>query len=196
MPQKMLVGDKDTVLLIPAFELNGIPQAALPTGGVAVPISAPTTALLNYYIPITTPAPVGARWGGNITCSIIDDWTLALTDSSTMDIRTLCSVGQSQELTFYNYDASMNFLRDINPADTTSEFNLPAPLVGAPDVAYIIAHRVGYSRTVAAAIGQEWHLYYVWTDHTIPAAADGDYMALGQAFVPKGVINFKYVLTA
>lgn len=196
MPQKMLVGDKDTVLLIPAYELNGIPQAALPTGGVSVPISAPTTALLNYYIPITTPASAGAKWGGNVTCAIVDDWTLALKDSSTKDIRTLCSVGQSQELTFYNYDASMNFLRDSNPADATSEFNLPANLTSAPDVAYLVAHRVGYSRTAVAAIGQEWHFYYVWTDHAIPAAADGDYMTLGETFVPKGLINFKYVLGA
>ena len=196
MPQKMLVGDKDTVLLIPAYELNGIPQAALPTGGASVPISAPTTALLNYYIPITAPSVAGAKWGGNVTCAIVDDWTLALKDSSTKDIRTLCSVGQSQELTFYNYDASMNFLRDSNPADNTSEFNLPANLVSAPDVAYLVAHRLGFSRNAVAAVGQEWHFYYVWTDHAIPTAADGDYMVLGETFVPKGLINFKYVLGA
>jgi len=196
MPQKMLVGDKDTVLLIPAYELNGIPQAALPTGGVSVPITAPTTALLNYYIPITTPSVTGAKWGGNVTCAVVDDWTLALKDSSTKDIRTLCSVGQSQELTFYNYDASMNFLRDSNPADNTSEFNLPANLVSAPDVAYLVAHRLGFSRNAVAAVGQEWHFYYVWTDHAIPTAADGDYMVLGETFVPKGLINFKYVLGA
>jgi len=196
MPQKMLVGDKDTVLLIPAFEISGIPQGALPTGGATVPITAMTTAILNYYISVTTPAAAGSKWGGNITCAVIDDWKLALKDSSTKDIRTICSVGQSQELTYYNYDATMNFLRDVNPADTASEFNLPVNLVSAPDVAYIIAHRVGYSRTAAAVVGQEWHFYYVWTDNTISAAADGDYQAIGESFIPKGIINFKYVLAA
>lgn len=196
MAQKMLVGDKDTVLLIPAFEINGVPQAALPSTGTAVPVDAPTVALLDYFIGITTPDDAGAAWGGNITCAVINDWTLALKDSATKNIRTLCSVGNSEELTYYNYDAQMNFLRDLDPSDGTSEFNLPVNLTSAPDVAYLVAHRVGYGRTAAAAIGQEWHFYYVWTDHSIPAAADDDYQAIGQSFVPKGIINFKHELAA
>lgn len=196
MPQKMLVGDKDTVLLIPAFEVNGVPRMALPTTAASVPIDDPTVALLNYWIDVLTPADSGSHWGGNVTCSVIDDWNLALTDSATDDTRTLCSVGQSQDLTFYNYDAVMNFLRDANPADATSEFNLPLNLLIAPDLAYVIAHRVGYSHTDNAAVGQEWHFYYVWTDHTIPASSDGDNLALGQTFVPKGLINFKHELDA
>lgn len=196
MPQKLLVGDKDTVLLIPAFEISGIPQAALPSTGAAVPITAPTTALLNYFISATTPAAAAARWGGNITCSIIDDWKLEMKDSATKVIRTLCSIGNSAELTYYNYDAQLNVLRDNDPFDATSEFNLPLHLLNAPDVAYIIAHRIGYSRTAAAAVGQEWLFYYVWTDHSVSNVADGDYQFLGQAFVPKGIINFKYTLAA
>lgn len=194
MAQKMLVGDKDTVILIPAYEVNGVPQMAYSTSPTPVPFTAPTVALLNHYIAATTPGATGASWGGNITCAVIDDWNLALTDSATDDTRTLCSVGQSQELTFYNYDAVMNFLRDIDGKDSTSEFNLPANLTGAPDLAYVIAHRVGYKRTVAAAIGQEWHLYYVWTDYAIPAVADNSNQSIGETFVPKGVINFKYAL--
>jgi hypothetical protein len=195
MAQKMLVGDKDTVLLIPAFEINGVPQMALPSTAAAVPIDDPTSALLNYFIGITNPDDVGASWGGNITCSIIDDCNLALAASATSDVRTLCSIGQSQELTFYNFDGTMNFLRDIDPQDGTSEFNLPTNLLGGPDIPYVIAHRIGYKHDVAAAIGQEWHYYYFWTDHPIPAASDGDNLALGETFVPKGLINFKHELT-
>lgn len=194
MAQKLLVGDKDTVLLIPAFEINGVPQMAFPTLPTPIPFTAPTIALLNYYIGTTTPTAVGSRWGGNVTCAIIDDWNLTLTDSATDDTRTLCSVGQSQDLTFYNYDAVMNFLRDIDPGDDTSEYNLPMNLTSAPDVAYVIAHRVGYSRTTLAAATQEWHLYYAWTDHAIPSAGDGENQSIGETFVPKGLINFKYIL--
>jgi hypothetical protein len=194
MAQKLLVGDKDTVLLLPAFEINGVPQMAYPTSPTPVPITAPTAALLNYYISATTPGSTGAHWGGNITCAVIDDWNLAMTDSATDDTRTLCSVGQSQDLTFYNYDAQMNFLRDLNPKDATSEFNLPLNLTIAPDVADVIAHRIGYGRTAAAAGGQEWHLYYVWTDHSVPAAADGSNQSIGQTFIPKGIVHLKVVL--
>ena len=196
MAQKLLVGDKDTVLLIPAFEINGVPQMAYSASPAPVPITAPTIALLNHYIDALTPGSTGGHWGGNVTCATVDDMNLAFTDSATDDTRTLCSVGQSQDLTFYNYDAVLNFLRDINPLDNTSEFNLPANLTAAPDVAYVIAHRVGYSRTVDAAAGQEWHFYYVWTDHSVPASGDGEYQMIGQTFVPKGIINFKYELAA
>jgi len=196
MAQKMLVGDKDTVLLIPAFEVNGVPQMALPSTASAVPITAPTAALFNYFIDASTPAGAGAAWGGNITCAIIDDWNLALADSATDSTRTLCSVGQSEDLTFYNYDGVMNFLRDADPTDEFSEFNLPLNLTRAPDVPYVVAHRLGYSRTVDAAIGQEWHLYYFWTDYSIPAASDNDNQTVGQTLVKKGIINFKFELTA
>lgn len=196
MAQKLLVGDKDTVLMIPAFEINGVPQLVLPTGGVVVPFTAPTAALLNYWIGVKTPADAGAHWGGNVTCAIVDDWSLMMTDSATDNTKTLCSVGQSQALTFYNYDAKMKFLRDINPADTTSEFNLPRTLTRAPDAQYMIAHRIGYSRTATTAIGQEWNLYYAWTDEPIPASADNAYQTIGEDFIPKGIVNFKYVLVA
>ncbi len=195
MAQKLLVGDKDTVLLIPAFEIDGVPQMAYPASPTPVPLGSPTTALLNAYINVTTPADSGSHWGGNVTCAIIDDWNLAFTDSETDDTRTLCSVGQSQDLTFYNYDAVMNFLRDVNPADTGSEFNLPMNLVSAPDLAYVIAHRIGYSRETAAAGGQEWHFYYVWTDNPIPGSGDGDYQTIGETFIAKGLIDFKRVLS-
>lgn len=198
MPQKMLVGDKDTVLLIPAFELLGIPYAANPAAPTAPQaINAITSSLLNTFIPITSPgATANAKWGGNITCAIVDDWKLGQKDSSTKDIKTICSVGQSSELTFYNYDAQMNFLRDLNPADTTSEFNLAATLTQAPDVPYIVAHRLGKSRTTAAASGEEWNFYYVWTDIPIPTFADGDFQTIGETFISKGLLNFKAVLAS
>ena len=196
MAQKMLVGDRDTVLLIPAYEVNGVPQMLSQLAPFEAPITAPTSALLNQYITALTPADASAPWGGNITCAIIDDWNVAMTDSATDDTRTLCSVGQSQDLTFYNYDAVMNFLRDINPFDQTSEFNLAANLTSEPDVPYVIAHRIGYSRTALAAIGQEWHLYYVWTDHSIPSVSDGSNQSIGQTFIPKGIVHIKVVLAA
>lgn len=198
MPQKMLVGDKDTVLVIPAFEIDGVPNMAAP-GQAPVPID-PSAAgyadLFNYYIPITTPADAGSSFGGNVTCAVVDDMNLANKDSGTKNTRTLCSVGQSEDLTVYNFDAVMNFLRDADPQDDTSEFNLAANLVQAPDLAYVIAHRIGYSHDELVTGTQEWHLFYAWTDHAIPAASDDEYLALGETFIAKGLIHFKAEVTA
>lgn len=194
MVQKMLVGDTDTVVVLPVSEVSGVPNALYPTG--MQPITAITSALLNYYITANTPGAVPAHWGGNITCAIINDWKLELKDSTVKVIKTLCSVGQAGELTFYNYEGQMNLLRDINPADTTSEFNVPANLFSGPDVPYLIAHRKGYSRTVAAAASQEWNFYYFWTDFAIPTFTDGEYQQIGATLIPKGIVNFKAILAS
>lgn len=198
MPQKMLVGDKDTVLLLPAYEINGVPQMAAP-GLAPVPIApsaAGYAALFNYYIPVTTPAATGSSFGGNVTCAVIDDMNLANKDSGTKNTRTLCSVGQSEDLTVYNFDAVLNFLRDADQQASTSEFNLAANLVQAPDVEYVIAHRIGYAHNALVTGTQEWHLYYAWTDHAIPAASDDEYLAIGETFIAKGLIHFKASVTA
>lgn len=199
MAQKLLVGDKDTVLLIPAFEIDGVPQLAYSASPDPVQIDAVDSTmadLLDHYIGITSPGDPGSNWGGNVTCAVVDDWNLAMKDSATKDVRTLCSVGQSSELTYFNYDAVMNFLRDISPLDATSEFNLAANLTDAPDVPYVIAHRVGYSRDELVTGTQTWHFYYVWTDWNIPSFGDDDYQGLGQTFVSKGVVNWNAEVTA
>lgn len=194
MAQKMLVGDKDTILLIPAFEIDGVPHMVSPDVSTPQSITSPTAALMNSFINTLVPSDANAHWGGNITCAVIDDWNVNMTDSATDDVRTVCSVGDSQDLTFYNYEAVMNYLRDMDRKDDSSEFNLPANLTSAPDLPYVIAHRIGYSRLDPAAAGQEWHLYYVWTDHSIPSATDGSNQAIGQTFVPKGIVHIKVKL--
>lgn len=194
MAQKMLVGDTDTVIVIPATEVAGIPNGLYPTG--LQPITTITSALLNYYLTANTPAAAASKWGGNITCAILADWKLEMKDSTVKVLKTLCSVGQAGELTFYNYEGVLNLLRDINPLDATSEFNVPANLFNGPDVPYIIGHRIGFSRTVAAAAGQEWNFYYFWTDINIPAFLDGEYQQIGETLIPKGVLNFKSVLAS
>lgn len=199
MPQKLLVGDKDTVLLIPAFEMDGVPYLAYSASPDPVAfdtVDSTMADLLDHYIGITSPGDTGSHWGGNVSCAVLDDWNVAMKDSSTKDVRTLCSRGQSQELTYFNYDAVMNFLRDLDPQDATSEFNLAANLVDAPDVPYIIAHRVGYDRDTLVTGTQTWHMYYVWTDWAIPSFGDDDYQALGETFVAKGVVNWNAEVTA
>lgn len=193
MAQKMLVGDKDTILLLPAFEVNGVPTAAFPTAG-ALALNAITSTALNEYISTHTPADANSHWGGNITCAVLDDWKLESKDSTLKPVKTVCSIGNSQELTYYNFDGVMNFLRDVDPTDTASEFNLPIALTSAPDVPYIVARRIGYTRTAAAAAGQVWDFYYFWTDFAIPASSDGEYQAVGETFVPKGLLNFQSIL--
>jgi hypothetical protein len=187
---KLLPGH-ETVILVPATEVNGVPQLL---GATMVPYTAPTSAILNKYIPITSNGVAGSGSGGNVSCALSDDLNLGLSDSDTSDERTICSTGQSQALTFYNFDAEFRIFRDIDTTDNTSEFNLAVDLTRAADIPYIIAHRIGYPQTALAAPGQEWDFYYAWTNNPVPDYADGENQAIAQTFISKSIVNVGYTL--
>lgn len=194
MAGRLLPGN-ETVLLTPATEINGTPWIVTPTGLVAW--DTPTAAALNVYQAITTTAPAQAGAGGNISCAIVDDLTLGVTGSDTSDTKTICSKGNSGELTFYNYDAEFNILTDTDPT-AVGLYNLARDLTRAPDVAYFIVHRVkgGKDSSETFAVGDEIDIYYVWTDYPVPSFGDGDELKTTVTFIPKGIVKTSYVLTA
>lgn len=189
---KLLPGH-ETVVLIPAIEVNGVPHLV---GDTLVPLNLPTSAVINEWLTVTSNGSTGSGAGGNISCALRDDLTLGLTDSDSDSDRTICSVGQSEELTFYNFDAEFNIFRNENPTDATSQFVMASDLVRAPDIPYIIAHRIGYESDELAAEDQEWDFYYAWTDNPVDAYSDGGNLIRTQTMVPKNLVNIAHILTA
>jgi hypothetical protein len=187
---KLLVGDKDTILLIPAIEILGVPQMVGPT--TLVDYATPTNAVINRYLSITSPGSANAGQGGNITCAVSEDFTLGATDPEIDDSRTVCSKGASGEIKRYNFEAELTIFRDLSLTDSTSVFNLARDLTRAPDIPYFIAHRVGYSSVTASAVGHEWDFYYVYTDNPVPVYEDDDWQQSTLTFVPKGILNVGY----
>lgn len=185
----------ETILLIPAVEINGVPWMITPTG--LVDYENPTAAALNAYIPVLKPSDPLAAQGGNVSCAILDDLNLGLADSDTDDSKTVCSKGNSADLTFYNFDAELNGKRDED-IFADSLWNLWRDLTRAPDVAYFIAHRVRgqINSTVPAAVGQEWDFYYVHTDVQVPGYGDNEPIQAQSTFIPKNVVNVRHTLTA
>ena len=185
----------ETILLLPAIEVNGVPWIITPTG--LVDYENPTAAALNVYLNITKPSDNYASQGGNISCAVLDDLNLGLTDSDTDDAKTVCSKGNTAALTFYNFDAELNAKRDED-IDADGLYNLFRDLTRAPDVQYFIAHRVRgeYNSTDAAAAGQEWDFYYVNTDIQVPGYGDNEHIQAQTSFIPKNVVNVRHTLTA
>jgi hypothetical protein len=185
----------ETLLAIPAVEINGVPWMVTPSG--LVDYEDPSAADLNVWLAITKPSDMYASQGGNISCAVLDDLNLGLTDSDTNDDKTICSKGNSGTLTFYNFDAELNFKRDKDIA-ADSLWNLARDLTRAPDVAYFLAHRVRgqFNSTDVAAAGQEWDFYYVHTNVQIPDYSDDDPIKIGSAFIPKNIVNVGHVLGA
>lgn len=189
MTDKLLPGN-EAIILIPALEIAGIPQLI---GDTLVPINAPTSAVINKWLNNVSTSALAN--GGNISCAVKDDAKLEQTASDTDKDRTICSVGQAENPTFYHFDAQLNGLRDLDLA-ATGLFNLFRDLVSAPDIPYVIAHRIGYKSDVAAAAGQDWSFYYAWTDNPIPGYADGGNQSIGQTFVAKNLVNIRATLSA
>lgn len=194
MPDK-LINETDTVLLIPAHEVLGVPNAITPTG--LVPYDALTAAVLNRWAVVTSTGHANAGAGGNVSCAIVSDgFTLGFTDSAEDDEKTLCDPANSVDLTDLNFDADMTGFRDENPNATDSVFVLWKNLTFTPDVPYLIVHRVGFKSDVAFAIGQEIDVYYAHTDLPVNVHEDGAKQKIQQVFVPKSTAKPNYVIAA
>lgn len=188
---KLRPGD-ETVLAIPTADVDGVPYLIGPDG--LEDYSDPSAALLNFWIDASKQSSPGGTAGGNISCTILDDMNLGLTDSDTDDDRTICSKGQSDALTFYNFDAEFNILRDED-LDADGIFNHARAITRAPDVPYFIAQRVGIDSKEHTKIGEEWDFYYAYTDNPVPGYGDGENQSIGVNMVPKNQVNVGHVLT-
>jgi hypothetical protein len=185
-----LLEANETVVLIPAIDLDG--ELYL-IGDTLVPFEAPTSAVINKWLNNASTASLAN--GGNISCALVDDLALGSTDSDTNSVRTICTRGKSETPTFHNFEANMNGLMDED-LDATGVFNLFRDLTFAPDVPYITAQRIGFASDVAAAIGQDWNLFYGWTDNQVVTAKDGDFCTINETLIPKNDVNLRFTLTA
>ena len=190
-----LINETDTVVLLPAHEVLGTPNAILPTGLVAY--DALTAAAINHYAVVTSRSHANAGGGGNISSALVEDaFTLNLTDSNEDDEKSLTDAANSVDLTDLNFDADFTGFRDADKNATDSVYVLFSDLTFGPDVPYLVIHRVGFASDVPFAAGQEIDVYYVWTDVQLALHEDGAKQKIQSAFVPKSVAKVSYVLGA
>lgn len=128
MPQKMLPPNV-TVWWVPA------------TPGIA-DIDAPDATEINA--------------GTNISCAIVDPYTLGWTDRDTDDSASICDDSNVETPTRKNYEGNLNLFRDANLTDNTSVFNTAVNLFKTPLQPGFLVQRVGKN------------------PNTFPMAADGD----------------------
>lgn len=189
--QKVLPGT-ETVLLVPTIEVGGVVLLVGDAG--TCPFTAPTTAVLNSWIGVTSPGVAGSSAGGNISGAIINTMKLEQADSTADSTKDITQYGDSVSPTFYNFTATLSSFDDVNPADTTSVYNLAHNLFRAPDIQYAVVHRVGKAYTAEFAVGDDVTLYYAWTDVPVWGIGDGTMITTGQTLVPKSLINSSYIL--
>lgn len=131
----------------------------------------------------------------NISCAILDDYTLNMSDSDTDDSISICDIGNVESPTFQNYEVSLDGFRDSSIA-ATGVFNLFRELFMGVDNPFYIIKRIGYAQNAAFAIGQVISMYGVTTDFGIDLVEDNTMLKYGARFKTSGALNINYTIAA
>lgn len=153
---------------------------------------APTAAELNNLFVFTTNED-GMVF--NVSCAITDDYTLNQTGSDTDDTRTICDEGEVANPTFWNYEASLDGLRDQSLTDA-GLYNMFAELFRGVDNPFYLIKRIGKAQNAPFAIGDEISIYGVTTDYPVDVFEDGELVQHGARFKTTGEITVNYKIAA
>lgn len=156
--------------------------------------AAPTAAELNnIYHPVDNPDGMVF----DISCALLDDFTLNASESDTDDELTICDIGNSASLTFYNYEAELNFLRDKSVTDD-GVFNLAWRLFRKADRPGIAIKRIG--KPQGAAFDTDGSdvisMYGLITDNPADVIEDNANAKFGARFKTTGDLNTNYSVVA
>jgi hypothetical protein len=132
----------------------------------------------------------------DISCAVLDDYTLNLTDSDTDDTLTVCDIGNVQSRTFTNYEGELTGLRDADITNSASVYNTFYHLFQAPDIKYWVVKRIGPSQATTYAAGQVISMYGFTTDYPTNNADDGSMLSMTANLKPTGDVNVNYTLVA
>lgn len=188
-----LLSANETVLQIPAFVKNGVPQI-IGTTGAFTSMFNPTKAILDSWIARTAqPVATEAFVGGNISGAIRDDMVLGLTGSTRSSSRSLTSTGRGEKLTSLNFQANLTIFRDADP-DANGVFNLARYTNRVQAVPFVLAHRLGRRSTAASVLGEDWSYYFVETGQPVPGYENEGDQTIGLTFVPKNLAHVNQAL--
>lgn len=131
----------------------------------------------------------------DISCAIVDNYTLNMADSDTDDTMTICDIGNVSTPTFQNYEASLDFLRDRSVTDN-GVFNMAFDLFKGAGRPFYLIKRIGHLQSTAFAVGQIISMYGVETDHPVDLVDDNALLQFGGRFKPTGNLNINYTIAS
>jgi hypothetical protein len=180
-----------TLLLVPIVDVNGVSYllGGTQTASIIAPLSAPTAAVLNTWVGVNDNSLSISGVGGNISCAVLDNVDIGLSDSDTDDEQTVCSQADESDPTFYNVDASITFQRDES-LTASNVRNLAWNLLKGKGVRYAIIDRAWgeYTSTDLFVAGQKIDIYEIDTDNLLNETEDQATIKGTQNSVPTGVV--------
>lgn len=97
---------------------------------------------------IDNPTAAEINAGTNISCAIVDPYTLGWTDRDTDDSASICDDSNVETPTRKNYEGDLTFFRDANMADIASVYNIAADLFRVPLQQGFLVQRIGKNPNV------------------------------------------------
>jgi hypothetical protein len=137
-------------------------------------LAAPTAAELNDVFAYTTNEDAMVF---DISCAVLDDYTLNMSDSETDDELSICDIGNVSTPTFYNYEASLAWR-----------------LFRGADRPFILIKRIGKEQgaTFLTDGSDVISMYGVETDIPVDVVEDNTNLKFGARFKTTGDININY----
>lgn len=131
----------------------------------------------------------------DISCAILDDYTLNMTDPDTDDTISICDIGNVETPTFDNYEASLDGFRDESVTDA-GLYNLFFDLFKGVDRPFYLIKRIGPGQAEPFAVGQDISVYGVNTDYPVDVVDDNAQLQFGARFKNTGELNTNYEIAA
>lgn len=131
----------------------------------------------------------------NISCAVVDGYTLGMTDPETDSTRTICDVGKVENPTNDTYEGSLDTIRDVD-VDAKGVYNLARDLTLGPDRRLWFIERVGVAQNVEFAKGQVISMYEFMTDWPDELLEDNAPIKHGIRLKPTGNLHINYKIGA
>lgn len=158
----------------------------------AIPL-APTAAELNDVFVYGTNE---AGMVFPVSCAILDDSnSINQTASDTDTTLTICDIAEVENPTFWNYEVSIDGLRDRD-LDAKGVYNLLRNITITADRPFYVITRTGKNASEPYAIGDEISIFGVNTDFPIDIAEDGSLIQHGARFKTTGEVEINFKVAA
>lgn len=114
-------------------------------------------------------------------------FTLGTTGYDTDTSKSIVDIGNVENATFLNYEASLDGFRS-DPTAVTAVYNTFYELFAQPDRTYYLVERIGPAQGTAFAAAQEISAFGVITDYGVDVVGDNAMLKWGARFKPNGNI--------
>ena len=133
----------------------------------------------------------------NVSCGLLDDYTLNMEDPDTDDTLTVCDLGNVETPTFDNYSVEINALRDAEILDE-GIYNMIFELFRSEGRPFILVKRIGKPNDAQFLTNGSdvVSLYGVETDFPVDVVEDNTMLQFGPRFKNTGFLVPNYLVVS